>query len=590
MIDRTTKLRWRRRVRRGRQQVEDFGLQTEETLERHLFKRLTRLYNVRRFIAAWLLLLGLLITGVIIQNRALTGYYQTLKPVPGGTYTEGIIGSFTNANPLYASGSVDRAVSRLVFSGLLTYDVGNKLVGDLATDWQVDSTGQVYTVHLRKDAKWHDGQAVTAADVIYTYKTIQNPDAKSNLQSSWAGIKLEQPDDYTVIFRLPNTLSSFPYALTTGIIPKHILDKVPAGQLRAHRFNTVAPVGSGPFKWQVIEVEGTDVTSRQELVGLTANEQYYAGQPKLDRFVIRSFRDEDQLLASFDKQELNAMVGLSTLSDKLKNANNIDVYNTPLTGEVMVFFRMGQEILQDSRVRQALVKAADPKAIISGLDHPVISANGPLLKQHLGYDKNLVQFTTNIDEANALLEGAGWVKGADGIRTKDGKPLTFKLTAQPTAEYLYVTRQLQKEWRQVGANVTVESPQESDFQSAVANHSYDALLYGLSLGDDPDVFAYWHSSQAQARALNFSEYKSTTADRALEAGRTRSDPTLRAAKYKPFLEAWRNDAPALALYQPRFLYVTHGKLYGFDTTFLNSSVDRYNLVQNWMIHEVKADK
>ena len=122
MIDRTTRLRWRRKYRRKKQQVEDMSLHAEEHLEKHFFRRLTRLFGVRRFILGWILLV-LLLTGIVgYQMRILTKDYQKTTPISGGIYTEGVIGAFTNANPLYAAGSVDNSVSRLVFSSLLQYD------------------------------------------------------------------------------------------------------------------------------------------------------------------------------------------------------------------------------------------------------------------------------------------------------------------------------------------------------------------------------------------------------------------------------------------------------------------------------------
>ncbi|MGZ6004924.1 MAG: hypothetical protein ACXWLH_02120, partial [Candidatus Saccharimonadales bacterium] len=122
MIDRTTRLKWRRRIRRSKRQVEDIGSQAEEKLERHFFKRLVKLPGVLRFTIAWFLLAVLLVSVAVIQIRALDNYFLTDKPVPGGTYVEGILGAFTNANPLYATGSVDKSVSRLVFSGVLKTD------------------------------------------------------------------------------------------------------------------------------------------------------------------------------------------------------------------------------------------------------------------------------------------------------------------------------------------------------------------------------------------------------------------------------------------------------------------------------------
>jgi ABC-type transport system substrate-binding protein len=130
-----------------------------------------------------------------------------------------------------------------------------------------------------------------------------------------------------------------------------------------------------------------------------------------------------------------------------------------------------------------------------------------------------------------------------------------------------------------------------DFQNALTYHNYSAVLNGISIGIDPDVFVYWASSQASISAindLNFSEYKNPTADAALEAGRTRLEPQLRTIKYQPFLQAWQQDAPALGLYQPRLLYLTNGLVDGLQPGPIVSSADRFNNVQNWEIRQAKV--
>ena len=174
---------------------------------------------------------------------------------------------------------------------------------------------------------------------------------------------------------------------------------------------------------------------------------------------------------------------------------------------------------------------------------------------------------------------------------KANQQLTFNLYAADTSESRYVTSALQQQWRAVGVNVHVILQADSDLQNTVAFHTYDALLYGISIGVDPDVFAYWDSSQADPRSstwLNLSEYKSPTADEALEAGRTRFDPTLRTIKYQPFLQAWQSDAPALGLYQPRLLYITHGPVAGLDEHAINTATDRFDNVVNWEIRTGKV--
>ena len=143
---------------------------------------------------------------------------------------------------------------------------------------------------------------------------------------------------------------------------------------------------------------------------------------------------------------------------------------------------------------------------------------------------------------------------------------------------------LQKQFSEMGVKLNIDLKTGSEFQQALFTHQYDALLYGISIGADPDVFAFWHSSQAVTERFNLSEYKSAKADASLEDGRTRSDAALRALKYRPFLDAWRDDSPAIGIYQPRLLYITNGPLYNLKTSEVVTSFDRYNNVHEWMIN------
>lgn len=587
---RAFKLRFRRRLRLRRRQVEVFGQQAEQQLDRNLFRRLERLVQVRRFVAAWLLLVVLLAGCSVGQLRALNGYYQTLQPAPGGLYAEGQLGAFTNANPVFATSGVDATVSHLIFAGLLTYDSNNALVGDLAKDWSVNDAGTVYTVHLRPGLTWQDGRPLTASDVAFTYQVIQNPDAGSPLNASWQGITVTAVNATTVTFTLPNILSSFPYSLTNGIIPKHILGAAAMGSLRTNIFNTAKPVGAGPFAMQGIEVSGKTVDDRQERIALTPFDNYHGGRPKLGGYVVRSFRSADQMIASFKRQEINAMVGLSSVPPEIAGSN-YRAYGMPLTASVMTFFKMNEGVLADVNVRKALVQATDTSAVIKALGYPVIPVNEPLLRGQLAYNPAYAQASFNPGAAQGLLESQGWKVGTDGYRHKAADTLGFKLYYHDDAEYPVVARTLAWQWKQIGVKVDLKPLADADFQTAVAYHSYEALLYGESVGVDPDVYVYWDSTQADIRAsnrLNLSEYKSVSADAALEAGRTRLNPALRTVKYQSFLQAWQADVPALGLYQPRFLYITRGPVFGLDEHKLNSETDRLNNVNQWMIRQVQT--
>jgi peptide/nickel transport system substrate-binding protein len=590
MIDRVTKLRWRRRIRSGKNQVEDLGSQAEQGFEEHLIKRMSRLGRVRRFIAIWVALIILLLGGLFIQIRKLQGYYLTNQPAPGGIYNEGILGSFTNVNPIYASGSVDSSVSRLVFAGLFTFNDKNELVGELAKSYTVDARGTTYTVSLKDNLQWQDGKPLTAEDVVFTYTTIQNPDTKSPLASSWQGIKVAAIDKKTVSFTLPSILSAFPYSMVNGIIPKHVLGKVAPEQMRSVLFNTNSPIGSGPFKWDAIEIVGTADEDREQRIALKPNDSYVNGQPKLDSFVIRSFANEIKMRNAFKKGELNGVVGLSKIPDDLLEDNSVRVYNIPLNSQVLLFLKTTTPVLSDQKVRQAISYGLNTGAVRLAADVPVLPSDSPLLANQLGYDKTLTQKTGSPEQAAKLLDEAGWKLNDKGIRVKDGKELTLAITTQNNQTYESVAKNIKKQMALIGVNVEIVVLKDNELQSALAVHDYDSLLYGISLGPDPDVFAYWHSSQADLRSpshLNFSEFKSTAADKALEAGRTRSDPATRAIKYRPFLDAWSKEAPAVALYQPRFLYVVREPLANFNPTRMNTGTDRYNEVNQWMIRETK---
>ena len=590
MIDRVTKLRWRRRIRSGKNQVEDLGSQAEQGFEEHLIKRMSRLGRVRRFIAIWVALIVLLLGGLFIQIRKLQGYYLTNQPAPGGIYSEGILGSFTNVNPIYAVGSVDSSVSRLVFAGLFTFNDKNQLVGELAKSYTVDARGTTYTVLLKDNLQWQDGRPLTAEDVVFTYTTIQNPDTKSPLASSWQGIKVAAIDKKTVSFTLPSILSAFPYSMVNGIIPKHVLGKVAPEQMRSVLFNTNSPIGSGPFKWDAIEIVGTADEDREQRIALKPNDSYVNGQPKLDSFVIRSFANEIKMRNAFKKGELNGVVGLSKIPDDLLEDNSVRVYNIPLNSQVLLFLKTTTPVLSDQKVRQAISYGLNTGAVRLAADVPVLPSDSPLLANQLGYDKTLTQKTGSPEQASKLLDEAGWKLNDKGIRVKDGKELTLAITTQNNQTYESVAKNIKKQMALIGVNVEIVVLKDNELQSALAVHDYDSLLYGISLGPDPDVFAYWHSSQADLRSpshLNFSEFKSTAADKALEAGRTRSDPATRAIKYRPFLDAWSKEAPAVALYQPRFLYVVREPLANFNPTRMNTGTDRYNEVNQWMIRETK---
>jgi len=583
--------RARRIFKLRRRQIEVLGVQAEKNIDRHFVNRLVRLLQVRRFVLTWILLLVLIVGIVILQTDSLSSYYQSLQPVPGGVYTEGILGDFTTANPLFASGQVDSAISKLVFAGLFNYNQSNQLVGDLASGYSVSPSGKVYTVTLKPNLVWQDGQPLTSSDVVFTYEAIQNPNVQSPLNSNWQGVTVAAVNPSTVTFTLTNPLSSFPYSLTNGIVPAHLLSNVPAAELISANFNN-DPVGAGPFSWLSVAEQGLTPQTRQEQINLTPFKNYNGGQPKLSGFIVRAFHDQNQLIASFKQGSLNGISGLENEPSSLLNDHKVQVYSMQLTAANMVFFKTSSGVLADTAVRKAIVYAANVNALIASLGYAANPVREPLLNGQLGFNPAYEEQTDNLSLADSTLASDGWVSPTlGGIRDKGGIPLSFTLYAANTPDNQAITSLLKSQLRAAGINMSVVLESSVDLNNTITYHNYDALLYGISIGVDPDVFAYWDSSQAYPTALNgvnFSEYKSSTADQGLEAGRIVSDPALRAIKYATFLSAWQSDAPALALYQPRFLYLTNQPVFGLGDNTINSATGHYNNVQNWEIREAKV--
>ena len=581
-----SKSSFKRRIKSFKNSFLDFFENINKQLDRHIFRRTHNLHASRRFAIGWMSLMLVIAVGLFVQIRVASSAYLEIVPTTGGVFLEGYVGNIKNMNPLYSSNSVDNALTKLMFSSLLTYNEKNELVGDLAEKWTSDEVGKVYTVTLRKDAKWHDGEAVTPEDVVYTYNSIQNAKVQSPLSSSWKGVKVERTGDWDVTFTLPNSYSPFPHLLTNGIVPEHILKDIDPSQLRGSRFNTASPVGSGPFTFRSIDVDKQG-DNQTEIVQLSKNDSYYNSAPKLDGFTIKTFKDKQDMQSALNSKEIT---GAAFVDHQDNNKENEYLFTQ--TSGLYVFMNNSKPPFDSPQIREAIARATNPGLVSYTLPYATIPVRSPLLAGQVGYNKDYVQKGTDIELANKLLTESGWAwQQGEPYRKKDGKELTIQLVSEKSDDYVKFVEQLQKQWAAVGvkAEVSLED-QDTIAANTLASKKYDALLYAINIGPDPDVYVYWHSSQAKPDAkpgLNFSLYSSKQADEGLEAGRSRTNPSLRAAKYKPFLAAWQKDVPAIGLHQPVFSYSTNIPVYGLKEKTINIPSDHLNNVNQWQINTAK---
>jgi len=562
---------------------------TTRHAHKFIIKRLDNIRSVRRQIIGWLVLVGCMVAAVGLQLMWFQQSYMVKAADVGGTYAEASLGPIDTLNPLYAASNAEIAASHLMFSSLYSYDETGHLRGDLAESIQIDPTGTTYTVKLRPNVMWHDGTQLTAQDVAFTVNLIKNPETRSPLRVNWQEVNAHALNDTTVVFQLPATYVAFPYALTFSVLPQHLLKDVPAGAIRENTFSR-APVGSGPFSFRLLQTSG----SEHKVVNMIASENYYGGAPKLNRFEVHAYDSQDAIMRALKAGEVSAAADVSAINAARVDKHNYQVMPHPVNSGVYALFNVTNPVLKDAVVRQALQQATDTRAIRSSLPGNVPALDLPFVNGQLTGSDVPHAAPPNLQNAAALLDGAGW-KLTNGTRQKDGQKLSLKVTTTKNDEYEKVLEVLSGQWRKLGVTVETEVIDTSDssknFQSTLQNRSYDVLLYELLIGADPDVYAYWHSSQTGTSGYNFSNYDNKTADTALASARSSLSSELRNAKYKTFAREWLKDVPAIGLYQPIAQYISSKHVQSLnDSSKLVSAADRYANILYWSVNEKSVYK
>jgi peptide/nickel transport system substrate-binding protein len=581
---------WRRfsRLRPNRKLLRRRARKIESATVKHahtfLIHRWENVRDVRRHALGWMLLVGLLIALSGVQIVFSQRNFMADSPADGGTFAEGVLGDLDTINPIFASTSAERTASKLVFASLLSYDSQNQLRGELASTWKVEQDGKRYVVSLRPNLTWHDGAPLTADDVVFTVGLMQNPLTRSSLYSTWTGIKVSKIDDHTVAFDLQGVYAPFAHALTFGILPEHILGGVAPERIRENGFNR-NPIGSGPFEFHNLQV--LDPDQNRLILHLAANPNYVLGKPRLDRFQLHTYKDSEGLRRGFVNGEVTSAAELTTADVKSiqSQKGSTKTADVPLYDGMYALFKNDSDLLTDVGVRKALRLAINRPEVIKSLDGMAQSLEGPLLPEQYNPGPDLRQPQSDPKAAAAQLDALGWVKGKDGIRAKGDQKMSLIVVSRRNGDFPKVLESIAKQWRAIGVDVQTQLVDSENIALNIQKpRAYDVLIEELRIGADPDVFAYWHSSQATPTGLNLANYKSGLADDALSSARARLEPVLREAKYRTFVQQWLNDVPAIALYRPTMHYVMSANAETLTPTKpIVDLYDRYNSVQYWTI-------
>lgn len=550
-----------------------------------IIKRLDSIRSVRRHIIGWLVGVSALLVMVMLQMMWFQQSYRTTAAAAGGTYAEAALGSIDTLNPLYASSSAEMSASNLLFSSLYDYDKTGTLQGDIAERMSVSKDERVYTVDLTRAGLWHDGTKLTAKDVVFTVNLIKSPGALSPLRSTWRDIKAEAVNDYTVRFTLPAPYAAFSHALTFAILPEHLLHDVAPESIRENTFSR-SPVGSGPFQFRLLQT--VNAAKGQKVLNLTAFSEYHKGAPLLGRFEIHSYTSQDDIVKALQLGEVNASADLSSANRERLDVNAYTYQTKSIHSGVYALFNTSAPLLEKRAVRQALQLATDRSAVRDSVDRNAPLLQGPFVEGQLkGKPLKLPEF--NLEKARAILEKDGYKRNSEGIFHKKDKPLSLRVVTVKNQEFERALATLVGQWRTLGVEVTTEvidaNDQSANFtQNVLQPRNYDVLVTELTIGADPDVYAYWHSSQAGMTGRNFSNYASSNADLQLTSALSLINPELRNVKYRSFAEQWVRDAPAVGLYQSVIGYVANKRLVTLPADEkLISPYDRYSQVIYWSV-------
>lgn len=506
-------------------------------------------------------------------------------PAPPPIYREGVVGSPSSINPLTARTQADRDLSRLVFSGLVARGTGATYLPDLASSWTVDASKRTWTFSLRADARWQDGQAVTADDVLFTVGLLKDPAYRGPLANSWREVSVVQIDPMTVQFTLATPLAGFLEDALVGILPRHLLTGVPVADLADSTFSN-QPVGSGPFR-----LVHWDSTSADLSPATTA-----VPQPTLPGIEMRFFTDAGALATAYRAGSLDAAVGLAPADAValagLPGSRLLSYPGTTFTS-VAINLRPGHPELAPAAVRRALLQALDRPALISG----VLSGTGnqaetPIPPSSWAFDSTAsAAQATNPTAAAVTLKAAGWKKGSTGwLAPKAKVPFAFDLLSPDKASnpVAFATAELvAAQWRTFGFKVTHVALAPTDLVARLGAGTFVAALVEVNIGLDPDLYPLFASSQAVSGGANLTGVQDSTLDARLVAARAPGTDAARRAAYSKLQAALVANPPMLPLFFQDDLVVVDSRVVGPEIRSLGDLSDRFWDVLAWRLADVR---
>jgi peptide/nickel transport system substrate-binding protein len=522
-----------------------------------------------RVVVGTLVALFAVIVGLVGMPSALPGDASGASAGPGASaspppagrpYREGLVGRATSVSPLTAHSQADRDLVALVFSGLVRNGPDGMLVPDLARQWTVDSTGAIWTFDLRADARWQDGEPVTAEDVAFTIRTLQDPSYSGPAAGSWQDVTVKTVGPRTVVFTLSTPLGGFLQAATQPIAPAHILARVPPDQLATDPFNR-QPIGSGPFALVRLSATGAELRPAAPLIQV-AEPEPSATMPVIDSLTtpaptpttrptgptpylagidFRFYDDAEALAAAYRRGDLDAASGLpAAMVSDLASATGSRILRYPgstLTA-VLLNLRPGVHVFATAAVRTALLQAINRPALIDrAFAMAAGAASGLIPSSSVLFDASAAgSVAYDPTAAQKALKAAGWTKVANAWRRPTfKKPFTFDLLSPDEASNpaaWAAAEAVAGDWKRIGLQVRHVGLPPGEFVSGrLAKGTFTVAVADVTVGLDPDLYPLLASSQTLTGGSNIIGLQDPALDKLLVAARKPGTAEARAAAY-----------------------------------------------------------